>query len=103
MTTARTIRKVRSFHGLATFYRRLIKNFSAIMAPITDSLKSEGFQWIPVATKASTEMKKMMTEAQVMHLPDFSKAFEITCDALRLAIGGVLSQENHHNAYFSGN
>jgi len=45
-------------------------------------------------------MKKMMTEAQVMRLPDFSKAFKITCDALRLAIGGVLSQENHHVAYF---
>ena len=101
MATAPTIREVRSFHGLATFYRRFIKNFSAIMAPITDCLKSEGLQWTPAATKAFTEIKRMMIEAPVMRLLNFSKAFEITCDASRLAIGGVLSQENHPVAYFS--
>jgi len=40
-------------------------------------------------------------EALVMRLPDFSKAFEVTCDASWLAIGGVLSQESHPIAYFS--
>jgi len=41
----------------------------------------------------------MIMEAHVMCLSDFSKAFEVTCDASRLAIGGVLS-ENHPIAYF---
>jgi len=73
----RTIREVRSFHGLATFYRRFIKKFNAIMAPITDCLKSERFQWTPAASKAFVEIKRRMMEALVMRLPDFLKAFEV--------------------------
>ena len=49
------------------------------------------------------EIKRMMTEAPIMRPPDFSKAFEVTRDASELAIGGVLSQENHPVAYFSEN
>jgi len=97
----RMIRKVRSFYRLATFYRRFIKNFSAILAPITDCLKSEGFQLTPAASKAFAEIKRIMTEAPVLRLSDFSKAFEVTCDVLGLAIGSVLRQESHPITYFS--
>jgi len=55
-----------------------------------------------VATiKAFTKIKRIMTEAHAMRFPVFLKAFEVTCDASGLAIGGVLSQENHPVAYFS--
>ncbi|KAI0519857.1 hypothetical protein KFK09_007318 [Dendrobium nobile] len=77
-----TIREVRSFHGLATFYRRFIRNFSTIVSSIADCLT------------------RKMVEAPVMRLLDFSKVFEVTCDASGVRIG-VLSQEGHPVAYFS--
>ena len=43
----------------------------------------------------------MMTKTPVIHLSDFSKGFEVTCDASGLVIGGMPSQENHPVAYFS--
>ena len=54
------------------------------MAPITECFKNEEFQWTSIAIKAFEEVKKM-TEAHVMRLLDFSKVFEVACDASRLA------------------
>jgi len=52
------------------------------------------------ATKAFKKVKRLMIEAHVMRLTDFSKVFEVTCDTLGLVIGGVLNQENYLVAYF---
>ncbi|XP_043705292.1 uncharacterized mitochondrial protein AtMg00860-like [Telopea speciosissima] len=98
-----TLIEVRSFHGLASFYRHFIQNFSGIMAPITECMKkSKGrFQWTPAATKAFVLIKQKMTEAPVLRLPNLDVIFEVAIDASHAGIRGVLMQSNHPIAYYS--
>jgi hypothetical protein len=58
-------------------------------------------KWTQEAAKAFKLINKRMTKAPVMRLHDFSKVFEVECDAYGVGIGGVLSQERHPVSYFS--
>lgn len=71
------------------------------MAPITDCMKSGKFEWTDAATEAFHYMKQKLTEAPVLTLPDFSQPFELHCDASKIGIGAVLSQNGKPVAYFS--
>ena len=71
------------------------------MTPITDCLKKEKFQWSATTAKAFKEIKQRMIKAPVIRLPNFSKAFEVMCDASGTGRGRVLSQEEHSIAFFS--
>ena len=71
------------------------------MFPITDYMKQGEFVWTKAAVKAFNKVRQKMTEALVMRLLDFTKPFEVECDALGIGIGGVLSQECHLISYFS--
>ena len=101
MAGTKTIREVRSFHRLATFYRRFIKGFNTVMAPITDCLKKGEFAWSNTAAKAFVEIKVRMISASVRRLLDFSKIFEVACDTSGIDIGRLLAQEGHQVAYFN--
>jgi hypothetical protein len=57
--------------------------------------------WGNEQNQAFQELKKRLFEAPLLQLPDFSKAFEIECDASGVSIGGVLLQERKSIAYFS--
>ena len=95
------ITQVRSFHSLASFYRRFVKNFSTIMSPITDCTKGNNFKWTEEAQQAFECIKEAMCILPILRLSDFSKPFEVECDASNTDIGAALIQEGRPIAYFS--
>jgi hypothetical protein len=93
---------VRNFHGLASFYRRFVKDFSTLVTPLTEAIKKNvGFKWGEKQERAFQLVKQKLTNTHLLSLPNFTKMFEIECDALGIGIGIVLMQEGRPITYFS--
>jgi hypothetical protein len=76
------VSKIRSFLVLDEYYRRLIEGFSKIALPITELLrKDKKFTWIESCEKSFQELKRRLTTAPVLTLPDIHRDFVIYCDA----------------------
>ena len=91
----KNISDIRSFLGSVGYYRRFIKNFSAIAAPMNELLKKEKrFFWSPECQKSFEELKTKMITYPILQFPNFDKKFVLFTDASNYAIGAYLTQED---------
>ena len=99
-----TLTELRSFLGLANFYRRFVLGFSHIAWALSQVTKGGGkakFVWTESQQKAFEELKHRLCSAPVLALPDLQQPFEIETDASDYAVGAVLTQHGHPVAYHS--
>jgi hypothetical protein len=99
----KSIFEVRSFHGLASFCRKFIRNFNGISTPMMDTVmkRHKYFHWTKEAEKSFNLLKEKIIEQPILVLPDFSKTFHVRCDASGFKIGEVLIQDERPVTYFS--
>jgi hypothetical protein len=91
--TPKNVTEVRSFMGLAGYYRRFIAGFLRISHPIT-SLQRKGvkFQWTEECEKSFQQLKQLLTSAPILKIADPDEEFMVCTDACKEGLGGVLSQ-----------
>jgi hypothetical protein len=80
--------------GLANYYRKFIKKFSKIAAPLSDLLTKENkvLGWNALSDKAFQDIKLALVSSGVLRYPNFDEPFEVHTDASGFAIGGMLMQ-----------
>jgi hypothetical protein len=84
---------VKSFLGLAGYYRRFIPHFSKIAKPLNDlQKKDQQWKWEQEQIQSFQQLQSILTEEPVLQYPDFTKPFIVTTDASGFAIGAILSQ-----------
>ena len=85
------VHEVRSFLGLAGYYRRFIPNFSKIAKPMTRLLQKDvKFIWTPECEIAFHTLWTLLTSAPILAQPDIEKPFDMFCDASGIGLGCVL-------------
>ncbi|KAD7116743.1 hypothetical protein E3N88_04011 [Mikania micrantha] len=101
-STPTTPTEIRSFLGLAGFYRRFISNFSKIVVPLTAlTHKGKPYEWDPEQEDAFHTLKHMLCKAPILTLPDGNNDFVVYCDASNQGLGCVLMQRGKVIAYAS--
>jgi hypothetical protein len=89
----KTLNSLRGFLGLTGYYRKFVRNYGNIAAPLTSLLENIFFTWTLVADHAFQALKYAMFLTLVLSLPNFTKICILECDASEKGIGVVLMQD----------
>ena len=91
--TPTNVKEVRSFLGLASFYRRLVPEFARLAKPLTELLRKDvQFKWNELRQSAFVNLKTVLCSEQVLAYPNFREPFILTTDASKVAVAAILSQ-----------
>jgi hypothetical protein len=98
----KNVHEVRSFLGLANYFRKFISHYLEVAAPLTNlTKKSHVWAWTGKCQDAFEKFKHLLTEAPLLKTPDEYKTYRVVTDASDIGLGGVLLQQGHPIAYES--
>ena len=98
----KSVFEIRSFLGLARYYRRFIDDFSRLAAPMTSLTRKEvKFDWDDRCEEAFQELKMRLTTAPILIVSDRGHGYTVYCDSSRAGLGCVLKQFGRVVAYGS--
>jgi len=87
-----SVKEVRTFTGLCSYYRRFVRGFADIAAPLNElTMKGRRFQWSDYCEEAFETLKTVLTTAPILGMPNESDQFILDTDASEEAIGAVIS------------
>lgn len=88
-----TQRGVRSFLGMVNYYRRFINNYAHLAKPLYRLLEKEAkFKWNDECEEAFVYFRTCLICPPILQYPNFTQTFNLTCDASKIAVSGILSQ-----------
>ncbi|KAL5563785.1 hypothetical protein UlMin_033532 [Ulmus minor] len=96
------VTEIRSFLGLAGYYRRFVEGFSSLAAPLTAlTKKGKKYEWTGKCEESFQELKRRLTSAPILTIPNGEEGFVIYSDASKIGLGAVLMQNGKVIAYAS--